>query len=33
MFPIDLKDSRILITNDDGYDADGIKILYDLAKT
>ena len=32
MFPIDLKNSRILITNDDGYSADGIKILYEIAK-
>jgi 5'-nucleotidase len=33
MFPIDLKNSRILITNDDGYSADGIKILYEIAKS
>ena len=33
MSPINLNGSRILITNDDGYNADGIKILYDLAKT
>ena len=33
MFPIDLKNSRILITNDDGYSADGIKILYKIAKS
>jgi 5'-nucleotidase len=33
MFPIDLKNSRILITNDDGYSADGIKILYEMAKS
>mgnify|MGYP001422639302 FL=1 len=33
MFPIDLKNSRILITNDDGYNADGIKILYEIAKS
>ena len=32
MYPIDLKNSRILITNDDGYNADGLKILYELAK-
>ena len=32
MLPINLKDSRILITNDDGYEADGIKVLYDIAK-
>jgi 5'-nucleotidase len=33
MSPINLNGSRILITNDDGYNADGIKILYELAKT
>ena len=33
MFPIDLKNSRILITNDDGYSADGIKILYEIARS
>lgn len=32
MSPINLNGSRILITNDDGYNADGIKILYELAK-
>ena len=33
MSSINLNGSRILITNDDGYNADGIKILYELAKT
>ena len=29
---VKLENARILITNDDGYSADGIKILTDIAK-
>ena len=29
---VKLENARILITNDDGYSADGIKILTDVAK-
>ena len=32
MSPIKLKDARILITNDDGYSAQGIKLLKEIAE-
>ena len=32
MPPIKLKDARILITNDDGYFADGLKLLKEIAE-
>ena len=32
MSPIKLKDARILITNDDGYSAQGLKLLKEIVE-
>jgi broad specificity polyphosphatase/5'/3'-nucleotidase SurE len=32
MLPVNLSESRILITNDDGFYSDGIKLLVNIAK-
>ena len=31
--PRSLKDARVLVTNDDGYDAEGIKLLTEIAES